>query len=150
MNAIVGYRIARWFYLHKLGILAKLIRAFVYLIHNCYIPYTAEIGKDTKLGYKGIGVVIHSHAVIGEDCVIAQNVTIGGREGHDGVPHIGNHVFVGAGAAVLGGVKIGDHVTVGANAVVLQDIPDNCACVGVPARIISREGSSYGTSARKD
>ncbi len=144
MNAITGYRIERWFYTHKLGFLAKLVRGLIYLFHNSYVPYTAQIGKGTVLGYKGIGVVIHSHAVIGKNCVIAQNVTIGGRSGHDGVPHIGDNVFIGAGAVILGGVTIGDHVTVGANAVVLKDIPSNCACVGIPARVIESHPDSYG------
>lgn len=147
MNAIVLYRISNWCYRKKLLPLAKLFRALIYGIHNCYIPYSATIGKGTRFGYKGIGVVIHARAQIGENCVIGQNVTIGGRAGHEGIPKVGNNVFIGAGAVILGGVRIGNNVTVGANAVVLTDIPDGCGCVGVPARIIQSENGKYGANA---
>ena len=136
MNAVAGYRIERWLYLHKLTFAAKLIRGIIYLLHNSYIPYTAEIGKGTVFGYKGIGVVVHSHARIGENCVISQNVTLGGREGHKGVPNIGNNVHIGAGAIILGGVKIGNNAVIGAGAVVLSDIPENCVAAGVPAKVL--------------
>ena len=136
MNAVNGYRLERWLYVHKLTFLAKIIRGLIYLIHNSYIPYTAEIGKGTVFGYKVIGVVVHSHAKIGNNCVISQNVTLGGREGHKGVPTIGNNVHIGAGAIVLGGVTVGDNAVVGAGAVVLIDIPENCVAAGVPAKVL--------------
>ncbi len=55
-------------------------------------------------------------------------------------PTIGDNVIITAGAKVIGGVKIGDNVTVGANAVVLKDVPNNCVVVGVPARIVKKDG----------
>lgn len=134
-NAVNGYRISRWFYLHKMGIIAKILRGGVYLIHNSYIPYTAEIGKGTIFGYKGIGCVIHSKAVIGENCVIGANVTIGGR-GRPTVPVIGNNVYISTGAKILGDVKVGNNVTIGANAVLICDAPDNTVWAGVPAKCI--------------
>lgn len=136
MNAIKLYRLERWLYLHKCLIISKAIRALIYLLHNSYIPYTAEIGQGTIFGYKGIGVVVHSNAKIGKNCLIAQNVTIGGREGHLGVPVIGDNCKLCAGSMVLGGVNIGNHVVVGANAVVLEDMPDYAVCAGVPARVL--------------
>lgn len=98
------------------------------------IPYQADIGKGTTVGYQGIGVVIHKKAVIGRNCSIGQNVTIGGGGRTPGVPRIGDNVHIGAGAVVIGGIHIGDNVTIGANAVVNKDIPSDCVAVGVPAK----------------
>lgn len=136
MNAIVWYRIERWFYLHHLIILAKLVRGVIYLLYNSFIPYTCEIGKGTKFGYKGMGVVIHSNAKIGSNCIIAQQVTIGGRSRIPKVPIIGNNVYIGCGAKVLGDVIIGDECVVGANAVVIHSVEPGTIVAGVPARII--------------
>ncbi len=80
------------------------------------------------------GVVIHRDARIGPNCLLFQQVTIGMRNG--GVPNIGGHVDVGAGAKILGNVNIGDHARVGANAVVLIDVPAGKTAVGVPAMIV--------------
>lgn len=138
INASVFYRIERWCYKHYLKPLALLIQGIIFLIYNSYIPYTCEIGKGTKFGYWGMGVVIHGRAKIGSHCIIAQQVTIGGRSKKPDVPVIGDHVYIGAGAKILGPVKIGNHVVIGANAVVLNDIPDHTAVAGVPARIIKQ------------
>jgi serine O-acetyltransferase len=78
-------------------------------------------------------------ADLGENCWINQQVTIGHKD-KSGRPQIGNNVRITAGAKVLGNIKIGDNVTVGANAVVVKDIPDNCVVVGIPARIIKKDG----------
>jgi serine O-acetyltransferase len=100
-----------------------------------YIP------KTTGLLHQGLGVVIHPNTIIGEHCVIRQNVSIGtnAKPGQGGLaPSIGDYVMIGAGACVLGNIKIGNKVTIGANAVVLMDVPDNCVAVGVPAKDIRR------------
>lgn len=72
--------------------------------------------------------------MIGRNCSIGQNVTIGGGGRTPGVPRIGDNVHIGAGAVVIGGIHIGDNVTIGANAVVNKDIPSDCVAVGVPAK----------------
>jgi serine O-acetyltransferase len=82
------------------------------------------------------GIVIHVDAVIGPNCLVFQQVTIGAGGRKPGVPILGGHVDVGAGAKILGGVVIGDHCRIGANAVVLTDIPDGHTAVGIPARLI--------------
>lgn len=84
------------------------------------------------------GIVIHPDALIGPNCLIFQQVTIGTR-GPGGAPQIGGHVDIGAGAKILGPVKIGNHVVIGANAVVLIDVPDNCMAVGIPAVVKPRK-----------
>lgn len=81
------------------------------------------------------GVVIHMESVIGEDCFINQQVTIGQVAG-SGAPVIGARVYIGTGAKVLGDITIGDDARIGANAVVLRDVPAGATAVGVPARII--------------
>ena len=78
LNAIYFYRIARWLYLHHIPVLPKLITFLIFLIYNSKIPYQATIGNGTLFGYGGMGVVIHSKAVIGDKCVVCQQVTIGG------------------------------------------------------------------------
>lgn len=138
MNAVNKYRRAHWLANHHLRPLAKIYEMWIYLIHNCFVPATCEIGEGTTFGYKGIGVVIHSRARIGKNCVIGQNVTIGGRSGHYDVPVIGDNCYIGAGATVLGPVTIGDNVTIGANAVMLKDAPSNTVW-GVPACLLKAE-----------
>jgi serine O-acetyltransferase len=78
------------------------------------------------------GVVVHPEAVIGPNCMLFQQVTIGSGP-RPGVPRLGGHVDVGPGAKILGGVTIGDHAVIGANAVVVNDVPAFAVAVGVPA-----------------
>lgn len=137
LNAIYFYRISRWLYLHHVPVLPKLITLLIFLMYNSKVPYQANIGKGTKLGYGGVGVIIHSKSVIGSYCMIGQHVTIGGGNSkYPGLPVIGNHVHISHGAIVFGGITIGDNVTIGANAVVNKPVPDNAVVAGVPARIL--------------
>ena len=85
------------------------------------------------------GIIISHYAKIGKNCVIYQQVTIA-EDGNQHAATIGDNVSIGAGAKILGNITIGDNVKIGANAVVTKDIPSNCVAVGVPARIISRDG----------
>lgn len=137
------YRLSRFFHLKKIKVLPKLITKINKIINNSYIPYSAEIGKGSKFGYGGIGVVLHNNCVIGKNCTIGQNCTIGGRTGHGGPPLIGDNVYIGPGARLLGSFKIGNNVVIGANAVVLNDIPDNCVVAGVPAKIINNKVDKF-------
>lgn len=113
MNAIKLYRLERWLFLHHLITLAKLIRGLIFLLYNSFIPYTCEIGEGTTFAYKGMGVVIHSRAKIGKNCIIAQQVTVGGRSKIQDVPFIGDNVYIGAGAKVLGNITIGNECVIG-------------------------------------
>ena len=94
----------------------------------------ATIGERVMLPHP-TGVVIHGGVVIGDDCMIMQQVTIGQRsDAH--VPTVGSRVYIGAGAKVLGKIVIGDGARIGANAVVLCDVPANWTAVGIPAQLL--------------
>ena len=100
------------------------------------IPLNCNIAGGLLLTHPN-GVVIYPGSVIGPNCLIFQQVTLGTGGPKPGAPILGGNVFVGAGAKILGGVKIGDHAVIGANAVVLQDVPLGATAVGVPAKITS-------------
>jgi serine O-acetyltransferase len=96
----------------------------------------ARLGQRLMLPHPN-GVIVHDEAIIGDDCMIMQQVTVGMIGGGE-VPEIGNRVYIGAGAKIIGKVRVGDGARIGANAVVTQDVPANCTAVGIPARIIQR------------
>lgn len=99
------------------------------------IPLNSRIGGGLLIPHPN-GVVIHPEAIIGPNCLLFQQVTLGGGGPKPGAPALGGHVDVGAGAKILGGVTIGNHARIGANAVVLCDVPSGATAVGVPARIV--------------
>ena len=80
--------------------------------------------------------MIHSNAVIGDNCLISQGVTIGRNFGDTKVPVIGNDVYIGAGSVVFGEIIIGNNVIIGANSVVNKSVPNNCTVAGNPFRIL--------------
>ncbi len=102
------------------------------------IPINCEIEGGLLIPHPN-GIVLHSKAKIGPNCLILQQVTIGNRNG--GVPILGGHVDVGAGAKILGGVKVGSHAVIGANSVVLSDVADYRVAVGVPAKVLQRQSA---------
>lgn len=106
------------------------------------IPYNTKVGKGLLIGHFS-GIFVHPKTIIGDNCNIFQNVTIGEvtRGGNLGVPTIGDNVIIYAGAKVVGGVKIGNNVSIGVNCVVIKDIPDNSVVVGIPGKVISLKGS---------
>ena len=122
----------------SLCILAKIIRGLIFLLYNSFIPYTCEIGEGTTFAYKGMGVVIHSRAKIGKNCIIAQQVTIGGRSKKQDVPVVGDNVYIGVGAKVLGDITIGSECVIGANAVVIHNVEEGSVVAGIPAKIIHK------------
>lgn len=126
------------------GPFARLARRYWSLQHlfwsvvtHCEIQLDTEIGGGLLLPHPN-GIVIHPDVRIGPNCMIMNQVTLGiGR--HGGVPVLGGHVDVAAGARIVGAVAIGDHAVIGLNAVVLDDVPRAGVAVGVPARVIRIE-----------
>lgn len=136
MNAISFYRVGNYCYKKHIPLIPKICKAFAFLLFNTVIPYTTEIGRDTKFAYGGMGCVVHSRAVIGERVIIGQNSTIGRSLDPEDIPVIGNDVYISAGVRIIGKIHVGNNVIIGANAVVCSDIPDNSVAVGVPAKVI--------------
>jgi serine O-acetyltransferase len=107
------------------------------MVTGVEIHPAATLGKRLLIDH-GTGIVIGETAVIGDDVVLYQGVTLGSVENHAGRrhPQLGSGVFVGAGAKILGAIIIGDNAKIGANAVVLHDVPADATAVGVPAHIV--------------
>ena len=107
------------------------------------ISYKTKIGPGLYIGHQG-GIVINEQVVIGKNCNLSQQVTIGvSRRGERaGVPTIGDNVYLGPGAKIFGQIQVGNNAAIGANCVVTRDVPDNGVVVGIPAKVISYEGST--------
>ena len=129
------YIISNKLYRQNFLLLAKVFVRLNRFIFGCEIPSSAEIDYSVQLKHGGLGVVIHDNAVIGKNTVIYHGVTVGGRE-HHGTPIIGENVYIGSGAKVLGNVKIGNGAKIGANAVVLRDVEEGRTVIGVPAKYV--------------
>lgn len=138
LNAYFLYLISRRLYLMRVPLLPNIVKLIIFLLYNSSIPFQAKIGKGSRFGYGGIGVVIHKRVEVGNNVLIGSNVTIGGRSGKFAVPKIGDDVYVSTGAKILGDIVIGDNCIIGANSVVISDIPSNSVVVGVPGRVIKR------------
>lgn len=119
--------------------LARVRYLVLRIITSTDIGIEARLGRGLKIPHP-MGVVVHREAVIGDECMLMQQVTIG-KMAEPGVPRLGRGVYVGAGAKVLGGVTIGDDAKIGANAVVLIDVPAGATAVGIPARIVPSAAS---------
>jgi serine O-acetyltransferase len=111
------------------------------IVTGVEIDLSTRIGGGLLIPHPN-GIVIHPEAVVGPNCLIFQQVTLGAGGPIPGCPKLGGHVDVGAGAKILGGVTIGDHARIGANAVVLIDVPAGATAVGVPARIVLQSALS--------
>jgi serine O-acetyltransferase len=139
MNLSNIQRLAHKLYLKKIPFLPKILYYVQFIIFNSSVPYKCKIGENTKFAYGGIGVVIHERSEIGENCIIGQGITIGGKSKEYNVPKIGNNVYIAAGSRIIGNVVIGNDVVIGANSVVTKDIPSNCIVAGIPAKIIKTD-----------
>jgi serine O-acetyltransferase len=125
---------------YPLGVLHLVLAKLAEIFCGVTIGVSAKIGHRLIIEHSG-GIVVHGQAMLGDDCIIRQGVTIGNKrlDMPMDAPHIGNRVNIGAGAKILGAVQIGDDVEIGANAVVITDVPAGALAVGVPARIILRK-----------
>lgn len=140
-RAVRYYRVANWLYRHKMFFLARWVSQHAKFVTGTEIHPAATIGRGLFIDH-GSGVVIGETAVIGDNCVLYQGVTLGGTGKDVGKRHptLGNNVLVGAGAKVLGPFKVGDGAKIAAGAVVLNEVPAGATAVGVPARVVRLDG----------
>ncbi len=141
MAPVVLLRLSEFFHEHRLGAVAKLCSMLNVAVFGLETSPQVKIGGGLSLPHT-VGTVIGAER-IGDNCTIMQGVTLGASEPDMGFtaamrPVIGNEVFIGAGAKVIGRVHMGDHAKIGANAVVLRDVPAHAVAVGVPATVVSR------------
>ena len=140
------YRFGNWRYgirpawLRKpFSLLYRLLRTASQIATGIELHCETRVGRRLLIEHFG-GIVVSGDAVIGDDVVIRQGVTIGLRStGKRGAPTIGDRVDIGAGAKLLGNIRIGNDAVIGANAVVLSDIPDGALAVGIPAVVKLRK-----------
>ncbi|WNQ11717.1 serine O-acetyltransferase EpsC [Paenibacillus aurantius] len=141
IHAIWLHRIAHWFFVRKYFTLARILSQFGRFMTGIEIHPGARIGRRLFIDH-GMGVVIGETCEIGDDVVLYQGVTLGGTGKERGKRHptIGNNVVISSGAKVLGSFRVGDNSRIGANSVVLQEVPPNSTVVGIPGKIVKRDG----------
>jgi len=142
--AMFWYRLMQWSRRWRLAPLEMFCNKINAFFCGCIIGRGAEFGPRFVLIHSQ-GVVINGGVVGGSDVRIEHQVTIGAERRR--FPVLGDDVFLGAGAKILGALTIGDRVRVGANAVVLTDVPADSTAVGVPARVVRREIPAENASA---
>ena len=147
LHALISHRITHFFYRLHLFFIARLMSQFSRWMTGIEIHPGAKIGKRFFIDH-GMGVVIGETAIIGDDVLLYQGVTLGGTGLEKGKRHptIGNNVVIGTGAKILGNITIGDNSYIGANAVVIKDVPPNSTVVGVPGRITKQDGKKIDIS----
>jgi serine O-acetyltransferase len=141
-QALAAHRIGVWRWRLSPAARAPVTAAYLVaqlLIRNVYgIELTSKtrVGRRLRLAHQG-GVTVHPDVVIGDDCLIRHNVTIGiAADDATAAPRLGDRVEVGAGAVIIGGVTIGDDARIGPNAVVTTNVPPRAMAVATPARVI--------------
>ena len=141
LHALAIHRLSHELWHRNLPFLPRFFSHIARFLTGIEIHPGATIGQGVFIDH-GMGVVIGETAIIGDYCLIYQNVTLGGTGKESGKRHptLGHSVIVGSGAKVLGNIEIGNHVRIGAGSIVLRDVPHDCTVVGVPGRIISRSG----------
>ncbi len=139
-HALMAYRLSHWLKTHNVPLIPRAISQLARWLTGIEIHPAAMIGSGFFIDH-GMGVVIGETAEVGNYVTLFQGVTLGGTGKDRGKRHptLGNHVVVGAGAKILGGIKIGDNVKIGANSAVLKNVPANSTVIGVPARIIKTQ-----------
>lgn len=141
LHAILSHRVAHFLWTHRCQLLARWLSQWARLMTGVEIHPGATIGRRFFIDH-GSGVVIGETAEIGDDVLMYHQVTLGGTS-LDKVkrhPTIGNNVLIGMGAKIIGAIMVGDNARIGANAVVTRDVPTGATVVGIPGKVIKRDG----------
>ncbi|WP_347489905.1 serine O-acetyltransferase [Desulfoscipio sp. XC116] len=141
LHAITLHRVAHFFFRHRFFLIARLISQFARAVTQIEIHPGARISEGLFIDH-GAGVVIGETAEIGNNVTIYQGVTLGGTGKEKGKRHptIGNNVVISTGAKILGSFTVGDNSKIGAGSVVLKAVPPNSTVVGVPGKVVVRDG----------
>jgi len=137
---IINYRVAHGLYNRGFYFFARLIMGINQIITNIDLHPRCKIGRRVFIDH-GIGIVIGETAIIEDDVLIYQGVTLGGVSLTAGIkrhPTVKSRAVIGAGAKVLGDIVIGEAAKIGSNSVVVKSVPDNSTAVGIPARIVEK------------
>ena len=144
------YRLAHWIEIErKEPVLRSILRGLFLVLHKVVevltgisIPATTVVGSGLYIGHFG-HIIVSSTAIIGENCNLSQGVTIGAtqRGKYVGSPSLGNRVYVGPNALILGGITVGDDAVIGGGSVVTIPVPERAVVVGNPAKVVSFKGS---------
>ncbi|WP_227397250.1 serine O-acetyltransferase [Jeotgalibacillus aurantiacus] len=141
LHAIWAYRIAHVFYKRKMFFIARAISQLARAMTGIEIHPAAKIGRRFFIDH-GVGVVIGETCEIGNNVTVFQGVTLGGTGKEKGKRHptLEDNVLIATGAKVLGSIVIGQNSKVGAGSVVLNDVPANSTVVGIPGKVVVRDG----------
>lgn len=142
-QGVVAYRIASWLKRRRIPILGALVARLGLFLTGIDIAPGARIGPGLIISH-GTGLVIGSHVVIGARAILLHQVTLGAPDvGRlDEMPRVGDDVYIGAGAALIGGISVGDRVVIGLNTIVTEDLPDDTRVVSVAAQKVTRRASA--------
>jgi serine O-acetyltransferase len=135
------YRAMSFCHAHRLKLLSALIYRFNAVFCKTIIGREAQFGPGLVFLH-GFGIVINSEVKAGEKVVLEHMITIGAERRQ--CPRLGNNIFIGTGAKVIGNIKVGNDIRIGANAVVVKDVPDGATVVGVPGRVVKIYGRRVG------
>lgn len=151
LHAIWLHRLAHWFYQRGWVVLPRAISAFNRHLTGIEIHPGAKIGAGFFIDH-GMGVVIGETAEVGDNVTLYQGVTLGGTGKEKGKRHptIGNNVVIASGAKVLGSFKVGDNAKIGAGSVVLREVPPDSTVVGIPGRVVIKNGQHQPGAAGAD
>ncbi len=141
LHALWLHRLAHWLWESRVPVIPRIISHVNRWLTGIEIHPGAKIGKGVFIDH-GMGVVIGETAEVGDYVTLYQGVTLGGTGKEKGKRHptVGSNVVIAAGAKVLGPITIGEYSKVGAGAVVVKDVPPNCTVVGIPGKVVMREG----------
>jgi serine O-acetyltransferase len=147
LHAIIFHRIAHFFYRHRLFLIARIISHLSRFFTQIEIHPGAKIGEGLFIDH-GAGVVIGETTEIRDNVTLYQGVTLGGTGKEKGKRHptIGNNVVISTGAKIMGSITIGDNSKIGAGSVVLKNVPPNSTVVGVPGRVVMRNGQKVNNA----
>lgn len=147
LHAVWMHRIAHWLYCRRFYVLARIVSHISRFLTGIEIHPGAKIGEGLFIDH-GLGVVIGETTEIGDNVTIYQGVTLGGTGKEKGKRHptIGNNVVISAGAKILGSFTVGDNSKVGAGSVVLRHVPPNSTVVGVPGKVVARNGRKVAST----